>query len=321
MLEPSREDGDPRHALRERGLMEIVGDTFSIYGARLVPIVLISAVVQIPTAIPAFIPLQSTGFSAVLAFINGAALTLVYAAIVAAVAQNCAFGRVSPSACFMRVAWRGVSVLAIAALFGALSAIAAVAAEPLALWGEETAALAQEAAETREAASETVAVLGADQAAETPEAVEVPPLPGASALTLTVAAALFLILAVYMTTVAPSVIIEGRRGFGAAARGFQLARGSEWRIFGHILIYGLTTGGITVAIVLPFLIAGGGPQAGASPLPVIGGAAAQIIAQPVIYIAATLLYFDIRLKNEEGYGAARLSEEMGAARLRRSQSE
>lgn len=304
-------DSDPRRAIRERGLMEIIGDAFSIYRARLAPIILISAIAQIPVTVLAFIPLQSQGFSAVLAFVNGAALTAVYAAIIAAVAQNSAFGRVSPAACFARVAWRGVSVLAIAALFGALSAAAAIAAEPLALWGEDVAALAETQQDAAPAPAEPPTLAGAPADAETPEALpELPPLPGASILSLLALAAISTLLGIYMTAIAPSVIIEGRRGFGAAARGFRLARGSEWRIFGHLLVYLIVAIGVTVAVILPFLIAAGASPA--SPLPTIGGAAAQIVAQPLTYIAATLLYFDIRLKNEE-YGASALAREMGAA--------
>ena len=305
-------DSDPRRAIRERGLMEIIGDAFSIYRARLAPIILISAIAQIPVTVLAFVPLQSQGFSAILAFVNGAALTAVYAAIIAAVAQNSAFGRVSPAACFARVAWRGVSVLAIAALFGALSAAAAIAAEPLALWGEDVAALAETQQDAAPAPAEPPTLAGApDAAAETPEALpELPPLPGASILSLLALAALSMIVGIYMTAIAPSVIIEGRRGFGAAARGFRLARGSEWRIFGHLIVYLIVAIGVTVAVILPFLIAAGASPA--SPIPTIGGAAAQIVAQPLTYIAATLLYFDIRLKNEE-YGASALAREMGAA--------
>ena len=74
----------------------------------------------------------------------------------------------------------------------------------------------------------------------------------------------------------------------------------------------MVTIGLTIAVALPFLVAGGiGGRAAAFALPLIGIAAAQIIAQPLTYIAATLLYYDIRLKSEP-YGAARLSEEMGA---------
>ena len=315
----ARDDNDdPRRAIRERGLMEIIGDAFSIYRARLAQIILISAIAQIPAAALALIPLQSQAFSVALALVNGVALTAVYAAVIAAVAQNSAFGRVSPAACFARVAWRGVSVLAIAALFGALSAAAAIAAEPLALWGEEVAALAETAESQAPAAApaEPPSLAGApDAAAETPEALpELPPLPGSSLLSLLALAALSTLLGIYITAIAPSVIIEGRRGFGAAARGFRLARGSEWRIFGHLIAYLIVTVGVTVAVILPFLIAGGiGAQSAASSaLPVIGGAAAQIIAQPLTYIAATLLYFDIRLKSEE-YGATDLAREMGAA--------
>ena len=293
---PTQPEGDGRQSLRERGLMDILGETFSIYGSRLVPIIIISAVAQAPVLALAFIPSQSIAFSAVLAFIGGAAPAVVYAAVVAAVGQAFAFGRVSPAACFRRVAWRGVSVFALAALYGAISASAFFAVDPLAAWGAELAALAE--------------------AAESPEALEAPPFPAGSGMALLALAAASILLSIYMTTIAPSAMIEGRRGLGAAARGFRLARGSEWRIFGHIIVYLMVLIGLMVAVALPFAIVGGAfggeaAQTGANPTVAFGSAAAQIIAQPVIYIAATLLYFDIRLK-KEGYDAARLSEEMGA---------
>ena len=290
--------GGDRPDIRERGLGDILGATFSIYGARFVPIIFISAVAHIPALALAFIPSESLAFSAVLAFVGGAAPAVVYAAVVAAVGQVCAFGRVSPAECFGRVAWRGVSVFALAALYGAISAGALIAAEPLAAWGAELAELAE--------------------AAESPEALETPPFPAASVLSLMALVAVSILASIYMTTIAPSVMIEGRRGLSAAARGFRLARGSEWRIFGHIIVYLMVLIGMMIAVALPFVIVGGAlggdaARAGTNPTVAIGSVAAQIIAQPVLYIAATLLYFDIRLR-KEGYDAARLSEEMGAAR-------
>ena len=310
--------GDVRPQLRERGLGEILGEAFSIYGARARQMIAISAVVQIPVSALAFIPTQSLALSAAFALVGGAASTLVYAAIIAAVAQNLALGRISVGGCYARVAGRGITVLTLAALYAAILAAMVFPLEPFAQWAEEVSALAESAADAESgdaAAQDTATTLAPATDAETPSATApaLPPAPPAGALIALLALmAVSICAGVYMTTIAPSIIVEGRKGFGALARGFRLARGSEWRILGHSIVYILVFIGLTVAVFLPFMILGlmMGEETGGA-LSTIGATASTVIALPVLYIAATLLYFDIRLR-KEGCDAARLSAEMGA---------
>ena len=310
--------GGVRPQLRERGLGDILGETFSIYGARARQMIAISAVVQIPASALAFIPTQSLALSAAFALVGGAASTLVYAAIIAAVAQNLAVGRISVGGCYARVAGRGITVLTLAALYAAILAAMVFPLEPFAQWAEEVSALAESAADAESgdaAAQDTATALTPATDAEPPSATApaLPPAPPAGALIALLALmAVSICAGVYMTTTAPSIIVEGRKGFGALARGFRLARGSEWRILGHSIVYLLVFIGLTVAVFLPFMILGlmlGEDTSGA--LSTVGATASTVIALPVLYIAATLLYFDIRLR-KEGYDAARLSAEMGA---------
>ena len=313
-----QQPGGVRPQLRERGLGEILGEAFSIYGARARQMIAISAVVQIPVSALAFIPTQSLALSAAFALVGGAASTLVYAAIIAAVAQNLAVGRISVGGCYARVAGMGITVLTLAALYAAILAAMVFPLEPFAQWAEEVSALAESAADAESgdaAAQDTATSLAPATDAETPSATApaLPPAPPAGALIALLALmAVSICAGVYMTTIAPSIIVEGRKGFGALARGFRLARGSEWRILGHSIVYILVFIGLTVAVFLPFMILGlmmGEETSGA--LSTIGATASTVIALPVLYIAATLLYFDIRLR-KEGCDSARLSAEMGA---------
>ena len=305
-----------RPRLRERGLGDILGETFSIYGARLPQMILISAVVQIPVSALAFIPTQSLALSAAFALVGGAASTVVYAAIIAAVAQNLAVGRISVGGCYARVAGRGITVLTLAALYAAIIAAMVFPLEPFAQWAEEVSALAESSAadaESGDAAAQDAATALTPATDAEPPSATLPPAPPAGALIALLALmAVSICAGIYMTTTAPSIIVEGRKGFGALRRGFRLARGSEWRILGHSIVYLLVFIGLTVAAFLPFMILGLmlGEETGGA-LSTVGATASTVIALPVLYIAATLLYFDIRLR-KEGYDAARLSAEMGA---------
>ena len=164
------------------------------------------------------------------------------------------------------------------------------------VWSGELAALAESA-----------------ESGETPAIPGPPPVPTLALLAL---AAVSLFASVYMPTIAPAIAIEGRRGFGAVSRGFRMARGSEWRILGHVIIYTLTMTGLAIAVMLPFwivaaLIGGESPGSRAAEIiSAIGAAVAGVLSAPLLPIAATLLYFDIRLK-KEGCDETRLSAEMG----------
>ena len=286
-----------RPEIRERGLGEILGEAFSIYAKGFRGIIAISAIAQIPAALLTLLVASSpAAIVAVSAFVSGASLTLVHFAVVVAVGQSFAFGRIDVGGCWTRVALRGVTIAAFALFYGAISAATLTALGPIEVWSGEVAASAASA-----------------ESGETP-AIPGPPL--VPALALSALGAVSLLASVYMPTIAPTIAIEGRRGFGALSRGFRMARGSEWRILGHIIIYMLTMVGLTIAILIPFGIVAalaGGETPGSREseiISAIGAIVAGVLAAPLLPIAATLLYFDIRLK-KEGYDETRLSAEMG----------
>lgn len=296
MLE--RQPNGFRPEMRERGLGEILGEAFSIYAKGFRGIIAISAIVQIPASLFALLVASSaTAIVAVSAFVSGVSLILVHFAVIAAVGQSFAFGRIDVGGCCARVAWRGVTIAAFGLFYGAISAVTLTALAPIEVWSGEFAASAA--------------------SAESGETLDIPGPPLVPALALLALGAVSLFASVYMPTIAPTITIEGRRGFGAVSRGFRLARGSEWRILGHVIIYTLTMIGLTIAIMLPFGVVAalaGGEAPGSREAEIasaIGVTVASVLAAPLLPIAATLLYFDIRLK-KEGCDAARLSAEMGA---------
>lgn len=300
--------GDYRPELHyERGIGGILGDALYIYMARIPQMMLIAGVILMPASALAFIPSPSLALSAAATLIGGAAGTVLYAALVAAVGQSAVAGRIDVKGCYARVAWRGVSVLTFGTLYAAIFAAMVFPLEPFIAWSDEFAAFAESAGEAE--SEESAALAESPENAESPPAPAPPSPPATALLSLLALMAFWVCATVYMTTIVPSIIVEGRRGFGALRRGFWLARGSEWRILGHSIVYLTVFFAITVALALPFIIAGailGDDEA----FYVIGAASSAVVAQPILYIAATLLYFDIRLK-KEGYDEARISEEMG----------
>ena len=117
--------------------------------------------------------------------------------------------------------------------------------------------------------------------------------------------------------VAPVVIVEGYRSFGALRRGYDLVRHSELRIIGNVAVFVLVGIGLSIVLMLPFILAsiGVAPDAttvGSRALQIIGSVVVGVVVPPVIFIAVTLLYYDLRVRNED-YNVDRLSKEMGLA--------
>ncbi len=124
---------------------------------------------------------------------------------------------------------------------------------------------------------------------------------------------------IYLTVAAPAVIVEGYRSLTALRRGFRLARSSEWRILGHLLVYSLVAIGLLVVLLLPFLLFASPvtedqttATVSVSPPLVLGSMVVGVVVPPVTYIATTLLYYDLRVR-KEGYDMSRLSTEMGVS--------
>lgn len=120
---------------------------------------------------------------------------------------------------------------------------------------------------------------------------------------------------VYLAVAAPVVIVEGYRSMGALRRSFELVRRSEWRIIGNLAVYLLVAFGMSVVVLLPFLLGSilAAPDAttfASQAIQIIGSVIVGVVVTPVIFIAVTLLYYDLRVRSED-YDVGRLSQEMG----------
>ena len=272
------EEQSSQRQFGQRGIGEILNETFVIYGSHFKKFIVLVAVIQLPVALIAAIPIDNRIFDIILNLINFIALTFAYGAAIFAVGQHYVASQVNVGVSYTRVLWRGKSVLMLGAIQAALGATFLTLSEVL---------------------------------LETEQLLIIP-----AALVLL---ALLLMFAIYMTTAAPAVIVEGYRSLSALSRGFALARRSEFRIFLNLLVYSLLALGLLIVIMLPFLIVASVTAAGSEEFSTLGEIAVtvgatigSIIVLPVTYIPATLLYYDLRVR-KEGYNVSRLSEEMGFA--------
>ena len=272
------EEQSSQRQFGQRGIGEILNETFVIYGSHFKKFIVLVAVIQLPVALIAAIPIDNRIFDIILNLINFIALTFAYGAAIFAVGQHYVASRINVGVSYTRVLWRGKSVLMLGAIQAALGATFLTLSEVL---------------------------------LETEQLLIIP-----AALVLL---ALLLMFAIYMTTAAPAVIVEGYRSLSALSRGFALARRSEFRIFLNLLVYSLLALGLLIVIMLPFLIVASITAAGSEEFSTLGEIAVtvgatigSIIVLPVTYIPATLLYYDLRVR-KEGFNVSRLSEEMGYA--------
>ena len=120
---------------------------------------------------------------------------------------------------------------------------------------------------------------------------------------------------VYVAVAAPVVIVEGYRSMGALRRSYGLVRRSEWRILGNLAVYLLVAVGLSLVLFLPFWLVSIGAAPDATTIvsrgvQITGSILVGVVVPPVIFIAVTLLYYDLRVRNEN-YDVVRLSQEMG----------
>ena len=109
---------------------------------------------------------------------------------------------------------------------------------------------------------------------------------------------------IYLAVAAPVVIVEGYRSMAALRRSYRLVRRSEWRIIGNLAVYLLVAFGLSVVLLLPFMLVsfGAAPDATktvSQAIQVIGSVIVGVLVPPVIFIAVTLLYYDLRVRNED----------------------
>jgi hypothetical protein len=115
-------------------------------------------------------------------------------------------------------------------------------------------------------------------------------------------------LGISWSMVAPAYVLEGIPAMAAFGRSMRLVRGQWWRVFGILLLGAVISGAISVAVALPFTLAGGvlagsaGDATGSTVLVLvvssIGAIVASTITSPFSAGVTGLLYFDQRIRRE-----------------------
>ena len=143
-------------------------------------------------------------------------------------------------------------------------------------------------------------------------------------LTVGIGAVLFFIVfpvvvavayAVYWSMTTQTIMVEGYKLSAALRRSFDLVRGAWWRVFGFRLVFVLVGMGLGFLVYVPFallswIVAPDDATSASLAIQTVGTVAAAVAVPPVIFIAGTLLYYDLRVRKED-YDIATLSQEMG----------
>ena len=268
-------DGRPE-LLSPRNLPAILNETFRVYGSDVWRFLALAAVVQVPLVALALMLGQLLGglqFYMVGLVLPTFGAVLGFAAGVAAVGQHYVGRAVDVGDCYRRASWSLVSLL----LLTAVTILALLLIQgPLLLEG-------------RPALTGIAAVLV---------------IPAVSAV-------------VFISMSVQSVMTEGRRMWAAITRSATLIKGSWWRVFGIWVVVLLVIQGLAIVTDLPFvffsqfldieLSSGFGRS-----LAMVMSGLVRTVVLPVVFIAGTLLYYDLRVRKED-YSLTDLSRELGAA--------
>ena len=137
-----------------------------------------------------------------------------------------------------------------------------------------------------------------------------------TATAVALSAALFVVGIYLWPTAVQSVVVEGRRTLGALRRSFGLVTGSWWRLGAIAMVVGLVIIGLSILVTLPFVALALMVSADRSPVAMLlftlSVELMYVVVMPVVFIAGTLTYYDLRVRKEE-YDIETLSREMGAA--------
>ena len=129
------------------------------------------------------------------------------------------------------------------------------------------------------------------------------------------AVATMLIFGAYIVAawVGPGGIIEGVKTIAALQRAFELARQNVMRMSWDLLVFFLVAFGLGFVLFTPFILFfPSETDALSRTLVVVSLIAPAVVVPPVLSIAITLLYYDLRVRNE-GFNIEKLSQEMGLA--------
>lgn len=267
----------PRPDLSPRSLGALLNETFVIYGTHLWRFLALVAVVQIPLGLLLLVVVGVFDRSALQFAINlivsSLGTAIVYGAASTAVGQHYVTGGVNIADCYARASWRLLSLVWLAALLaGGVLAFLS----PL-LFG------------------------------------------GGSLLGVVLLIPMFVALAlmIWWFTSIPAVVTEGNRALQALQRTWSLMSGSIWRVVGIFFVLLLVALGLSIVINIPFAVLLGVTGVGLASttgeaVQGIGSIFVETIVLPVLFIAGTLLYYDLRVRKEQ-YNVSALSQEMGIA--------
>ena len=264
--------------LLPRNLGTLLNETFSIFGKHLWSFVGLVAITQVPLSLLSMFLLQlfdgegngGLGSLAAVFVLGVLGNMLTYAAVVYAVSQQYLTRGIMIRTCYYRVWWKIISLVMIAVAFSATMLTVYVLPSLVdGYWSLLFAAM------------------------------------------LTVPA---LALTIYWAMAVQAVIIEGYKAIEALKRSLNLVRGSWWRIFGITIVLSLVVVGLGILVKLPFglAIAAFGAAEGSLPSNIwvmLSDMIIMIAVLPVLFIAGTLLYYDVRVRKEK-YDLATLSREL-----------
>ena len=267
----------PQPDLSPRSLSALLNETFVIYGTHLWRFLALVAVVQIPLGLLLLVVVGVFDRSALQFAINlivsSLGTAIVYGAASTAVGQHYVTGGVNIADCYARASWRLLSLVWLAALLaGGVLAFLS----PLLFGGDS--------------------FLG---------------------VVLLIPMFVALALMIWWFTSIPAVVTEGNRALQALQRTWSLMSGSIWRVVGIFFVLLLVALGLSIVINIPFAVLLGVTGVGLASttgeaVQGIGSIFVETIVLPVLFIAGTLLYYDLRVRKEQ-YNVSALSQEMGIA--------
>ena len=91
-----------------------------------------------------------------------------------------------------------------------------------------------------------------------------------------------------------AALLEGVGARAALSRSSDVVRGDWWRVVGIIFVVGIIVGVISAILGI---------------IPIVGSIIGSILSTPIFIAAATLLYYDLRVR-KEGYNLEALAEEV-----------
>lgn len=267
--------------LSARSVGGLLDETVTIYFRHFWRFAKLAALVHLPAGIVSVLFLEMLREPEVVdapalvleAFVGTFGAVFLYGAAVTAVGQHYVTGNIGLRSCYRR-AWLKVLSLAVIATVAALFALL----PPVATFLQDKPS-----------------IVGA----------AIPVLIGA------------FVLVIYWSLAVQVVVIESYRPVDALRRSTSLIKGSWWRICGFTVIVGLIATGLRVVAMIPFMLIAAAfgveqtSEAGHRILS-LGGVVVGIFVLPVLFIAGTLVYYDVRIRKEQ-FDLTVLRREMGLA--------